>query len=689
MFFCKIECITDIWKITLKPLMCMKRILVLVCANLIAFMALAQKSKIKFGDVKKEDFVNVYEIDSSAEAVVLYDYGETHYEGNNQAYFNVVYTYHKRTRLLNKNSFDEATISIPLYLGSTSEERIEKLEAVTYTLEDGQVKTTKLDKGSIFKDKVNKNVVVNKFTFPNLKEGCIIEYIYTVNSPYWQQLNPWSFQGNHPVLWSEFNFTVPSIFDFVVFKNGYHPYTIDTVSTTEENYSIIDPGGSAMERSEVYNFKSPTYHSIWAMKNIPAIKRENYTTALKNHVSGIRFQLSSLRFPNQPVRPMLQTWLQVANSMLKNESFGLDLTAKNGWINDLLGKAIVDTKDSTEKAKKIFQYVRDNYTCTDHSAVYLTSTLKKLSQQKNGSVADINLLLTAMYKSQGFNAQPVVLGTTDNGKVYEAYPLMDQYNYVICQLKIDSTIYLLDASHSKLGFNRLPPQCYNGTGRIVESWPMLIKLDAADIDERKVTNVIISNDEKGGLKGSFTSSMGYYESFGIRESLGKNSTEDFFKNIRKNYSIEIELENTEIQELNSYDDAVAVKYDFKLPLGDEDVIYFNPMLAEGYKTNPFKSVARNYPVEMSYPIHETYVLTMQVPKGYKVDELPKSVRVKFNENEGMFEYIIKETDGSIQLRCKINLDKAVFPPDEYEPLRNFFAYIVKKQSEQIVFKKIQ
>jgi len=33
------------------------------------------------------------------------------------------------------------------------------------------------------------------------------------------------------------------------------------------------------------------------------------------------------------------------------------------------------------------------------------------------------------------------------------------------------------------------------------------------------------------------------------------------------------------------------------------------------------------------------------------------------------------------------LKKANFVPEDYDTLRDFFAYIVKKQSEQIVFKK--
>jgi CDP-glycerol glycerophosphotransferase (TagB/SpsB family) len=90
---------------------------------------------------------------------------------------------------------------------------------------------------------------------------------------------------------------------------------------------------------------------------------------------------------------------------------------------------------------------------------------------------------------------------------------------------------------------------------------------------------------------------------------------------------------------------------------------------------------------MPYKIYETYVLNMEIPEGYKVDEIPKSTRVKLNEDEGMFEYIIAQNVTNIQLRSKIVLYKATFQPEDYETLRDFFAFIVKKHSEQIVLKK--
>jgi hypothetical protein len=78
---------------------------------------------------------------------------------------------------------------------------------------------------------------------------------------------------------------------------------------------------------------------------------------------------------------------------------------------------------------------------------------------------------------------------------------------------------------------------------------------------------------------------------------------------------------------------------------------------------------------------------MEVPEGYTVDEMPKGAKVLFNDTEGFFEYLLQRNGDNIQFRSRIKLNKANFKPEDYATLRDFFAFIVKKQSEQIVFKK--
>ena len=79
---------------------------------------------------------------------------------------------------------------------------------------------------------------------------------------------------------------------------------------------------------------------------------------------------------------------------------------------------------------------------------------------------------------------------------------------------------------------------------------------------------------------------------------------------------------------------------------------------------------------------------MEVPAGYEVDELPKQIVAKMDEQgSAVFEYRLSLSGSTISLRSRISIKRTLFMPDEYEILREFFNLIVAKQNEQIVFKK--
>jgi tRNA C32,U32 (ribose-2'-O)-methylase TrmJ len=91
---------------------------------------------------------------------------------------------------------------------------------------------------------------------------------------------------------------------------------------------------------------------------------------------------------------------------------------------------------------------------------------------------------------------------------------------------------------------------------------------------------------------------------------------------------------------------------------------------------------------MPYTMDDMYVATINEPACYELEEMPKSLRVKFNEaGEGSFEYLISKSGDIISLRSRVVLQRANFQPEEYEILREFFNMIVSKHKEQIVFKK--
>ena len=645
------------------------------------------KLKIKFGSVTAEDFkTKIYPIDSNASAVIIADIGSTEIEGNNKGTFSLLFKNYRRAHILNKNGYGIGDVEIQLYTNGNLEEELENLKAVTYNLENGKVVETKLEvKTAVFKDKISKNRLIKKFTFPNLKEGSIIEYEYRVKSDFIFNLQPWSFQGEYPCLWSEYNVAQPSFYNYISLTQGYLDYHIKDQKSSNNIFQMADIASSGSTARS--SFTATVVYYRYVMKDIPALKEESYTSTLRNHIARIEFQLKSVSDPFI-YRQVMSSWAEVAKDLLEDEDFGLQLKKDNGWLNDVMPIATKNATDDINKAKNIYAWVRDNFTCTNYNSKYLSQPLKNVLKNKNGSVAEINLLLTVMLRKAGVPADPVILSTRGHGYTHAIYPLMDRFNYVICRMVSDSQEYFLDASEPGMGFGMLGYKCYNGHARIINAEATAIELNAQSLKEIENTMVFIINDDKGNIVGSIQQTPGYFESFRIRNRVKDKGKEQLFNDIKKDFGQEVILTNTRIDSLGKYDEPVGVSFDFELASEKEDIIYFNPMLGEGIKENPFKSAERLYPVEMPYNSQKTYILQMKVPEGYEVAEMPKQVVVKLNEEgDALFEYRISQSGGNISMRTGLNFKRTYFLPEEYEMLREFYNLIVKKHGEQIVFKK--
>jgi hypothetical protein len=107
---------------------------------------------VKFGEVSIAELSkNVYEIDSSADAVVLYDKGVSRFVGNNNGWFDIVFEKHTRIKILKSSAFELATHEIPIYDGGAETEILVDLDAVTYNIENAQIVKSNMENSSVFK----------------------------------------------------------------------------------------------------------------------------------------------------------------------------------------------------------------------------------------------------------------------------------------------------------------------------------------------------------------------------------------------------------------------------------------------------------------------------------------------------------------------------------------------------------
>jgi len=654
----------------------------------------AQKGKnpYKYGDIKPEDFSPaLHSFDSTADAVVLADIGNSYFRESNEGWFVMVFERHQRIKVLSKNGMDEANFVIPQYKSGNVEEKIIKLKAATFNLEGDKVVESKLIDKDIFKDQYSKYTSLTKFGLPNVKEGSILEVSYVIESDFLFNFRGWDFQGENPVVYTEYTVNIPSFFNYVSYGQGYLPFDDKITRSNPHTYRINRRGNEPFARTEYIQLDVVDTETKWVMKNVPAMKREPFTTTLENHISKISFQLAAYNFPNQPPTPVMSTWGKLHEDLMKDEDFGAHLARGNGWLDEDIKAITTEAKTPLEKAKALHAFMREKFAITETgNSKYLSENPRNLWKTKKGKAADANIMLVTLLRAAGIAADPVLISTRENGVSHEMYPLINEYNYVIGHAKIDEKEYYFDCTDPMLAFGKLPLKCYNGHSIVLANEVKPVYLDADDVLEQKTTMISIFNQDPEKMwTGEVSSRLGYYESHRIREKVKESGMGKVTTDIKNGLPAEVDVQDPVISDLKDYDKAVSVKYGLDFSnMKDEDIIYLSPMLGERQKDNPFTAAERNYPVEMPYAFKEMIIFTIVVPQGYVVDELPKSTRVKLDENgSGMFEYLVQQTDNLIQGRATVELKQANFAADAYEQLREFFIYVIKKQGEQIVLKK--
>jgi len=648
------------------------------------------KEHLKFGKISAADFtLKSPVIDSNTSAVVLSDEGTSRIEGNNKGWFSLIYRHTKRIKILDKKGFDAGNVSIDLYTSPDGEEKLREVKGITYNLENGAVQQTKLEAANIFREKQNRNWVSRKFTFPNLREGSIIEYTYTIESEFLFNLRSWEFQGEYPRLFTQYTVHIPEFFQYVFLSQGWIKLK-NTKKDVFKTWSVTE--SNSVQATEHYTLSGYETQNTWSATDVPAIKEEPFTSSVGNHNSKIDFQLSQYRFPNTPPKDIMGNWATASEQLLKHENFGAAITRSNFWLGDEVKKIVSGTTTDLESVRAIHAFVRDHFTVTRSDGIYISdqTTLRDVFRKKSGTATEINMLLIAMLRQRGIAADPMLLSTRSHGWASPYYPLLNKYNYLICAARIDGKPYYLDATRPRLGFGKMPLECYNGSAFVVSSAPQNVNFEADSVHEKKTTLLFLMNNADGKrISGTFNSTPGYYESVQIRDLLATKDMDAYFKDAEKSYAFPMKFSEPHIDSLKNVDFPVSVRYNVDFDLGTESMIYLNPMFSEAVKTNPFVSAERKYPVEMPFTMYQLYVLNMEIPKGYEVEELPKSTRVRLNGNEGVFEYIISSSGGKIMLQSKIDIKKANFVAEDYQTLRDFFGHIARKHNEQVVLKKIK
>lgn len=661
-----------------------------VLLMLISFVGNAQEFELGKVSVKELE-EKKHPKDSSAVASVLYSKGNTFFNYSESSGFVVVTEVEMRIKIYKKEGYDWANKSIRYYVGNTPNERASFSKAMSYNLVDGKIEKTKLKSDGEFTEQLNKYWAVKKIAMPNVKEGTVIEYKYTIESPYITSFPDWEFQESIPVNYSEYKTSIP---EFYTYSSHFKGFVVPKISKLTENKSI---SFTSKERSDglvvktTFSTDKVSYMvnvTKYIEENLPAMKDEDYVNNINNYKSAVVHELAMSKMPNAAPKYYSTDWESVVKTIYQNEDFGDELNKTNYFEEDLK-TVLIGITDKNEKINAIFNFVKSRMNWNDYYGYACDQGVKAAYKQKTGNIAEINLMLTAMLRHAGLSARPVLVSTRSNGISF--FPNRTAYNYVITAVEDDNKIVLLDASDKFTQPNILPIRALNWLGKLIREDGSSVDIDLMpNTVSREIITLNYKLDATGQITGKVRKQYTDYNAEIFRQRYVAQKEDAYLE------SLENRLDKIEISEYKRDNEK-----EMKLPVVETfsfsgsglcdvvgDKIYLSPMVFFTTDQNPFNQEKREYPVDFGFPFQDKYVIGIDLPEGYVLESVPKPLNVQAEGKMFGFNYNIVASENKIQMMFTMDINTSIVSSENYQALKDVFQKMIEKQNEKIVLKKV-
>ncbi|MBB2144728.1 DUF3857 domain-containing protein [Pedobacter sp. LMG 31464] len=656
----------------------MKKILAVTCFYLLILSA-AHAQNFNFGAITYDDYeFNKKSIDSNANAVVLKEYGTAALQLDDATgRLLLIFDYHVKIKIYNKEGFKQANIVIPTYKDDSREELVQDLKASTFNYVDNKFVETVMDKKAVFTENRSKYTSLTKFTLPNIKDGSIIEYSYRLVSPNYFNFKTWEFQSDIPKVHSEYVAYIPGNYTYNVTLRGFYKLSDQKAELSRECLRL---NGVPIDCSKM----------TYVMKNVPAFLEEDYMTAPSNFKSAVYFELSDILMTNGSKQNFTKAWKDIDYELTSDKNFGSHMKRKDVF-KDLLPSILQNTTDDLSKAKAIYNYIKKQIKWNNYYGKYSEENIKTVLESRSGNAAGVNLSLIAALSAADLDAEAVIISTRENGTVNKLYPIISDFNYVVAKVNIGDKSYLLDATEPLLPFGLLPLRCINDQGRVIN-----LKKPSYWIDlkagQKSTTNYILNGklNADGKITGTITTTTLGYAAFNKRKEIKKyNSPDEYVEKLDAELA-KISITKQEILNIDSVEKPLTEIYEVEFAAHDgmgKDLLYINPFFISRISKNPFNLNERTYPVDLGAASDERISIIITLPGNYQLQEKPQDLAIGLPLSGGRYLLQTTLTDNNLVLSQVLQFNKAIYAPEEYPYLKEFYSKIIQNQKTDLLLKK--
>lgn len=655
---------------------------------------------VKFGKVSKIELEkSISEIDSNANAEFLYKKEHVYYSFTKARGFIQKRDVHLRIKIFNKEGLKWATHSIRLYNESTENAtKIFDKKGYTFNLENGKIEKTKLSNDNLFEEKIDDFWKKVSFALPNVKEGSIIDLKYQLQTPF-ISIDDIYAQDLIPIKKLDVVVKIPEYFNFnktINLRASFYPKLIETIEGRDEQIISASVSGTQIHAESYGNTLSSNTSTInfnenvttIAHDNIPAIKENSYVDNIRNYIAKVVWEYAFFKGPDGTFKDYSSNWDKVSKTIYESDSFGSQLN-KTGYFESDLMANMPNTSDTSQKIAYVLQFLKSRVSWNNYYGKYTIKGVRKAYKEGNGNVAEINLMLTAMLRHVGLDANPVLLSTKSHG--IPLSPTIDGFNYVITAVELHNNVILIDGTDPYAIPNVLPKRVMNWNGRIIRksgssTWVSLEQKKAV-IDSKSLNYEITSDlNIVGKITELKTLQLGVNE----RKKISKLSDEEKIKKI-EDQDFDITIEDLVIKNQDHISKPLLKSFSFN---SDEliekigDKIYISPLLFYTEEDSPFKEETRDYPIDFVYPFSNKFMVNIKIPDGYEIDHLPESSASSLSDDKiSIYKYLIKQNGNFIQLNVSFDYKKSLVPSKDYKAFKSYYNSYITKLSDKIILKK--
>lgn len=636
---------------------------------------------------KKELQEKFHPRDSVAPAATLFEKGELTMNFNDGWQYKLEVT--KRVKIYNSDGYKYATVELPYYYGdnTSSREDIKKVKAYVYNLDDEKIKEEKIRRRDIIDEQTTEYRKRVKFTFPNLKPGSVIEYSYTHESPHIDDFPEWAFQDEIPVNHSFYKVVVPEFFGYNERVKGFHPIKKEVDNkiiniSYRNNQNYESESGTSSTNAKIFEYQA---HDIPKLKDEPFVNNHN------NFITSIQHELSYYKDTRGTYKEFATNWSKAALMLQKSESFGVQLDDTSYYEEDI-NTILNQSTTAEEKIFNILNFVKTHMNWNDYVGIYCSDKLKRVYKDRTGNIADINLMMTSMLRYAGFEANPVLVSTINNG-IPSPIVSTENYNYVVTAIEFNNNqILLLDASNPFTGPNLLPTRCLNWNGRLVRpnGTSKKIQLYPSKLSQDNfIMNLKLK--ENGNLDGQMRRQYTHQYAYNYRVKYSAVDQKEYVDKIQN--ELNLKVKDYKIQNIENISKPVVETISFEKENAFDVIngnLYLSPLLFLSQTENPFKQdqKERKLPINFTFPKSQKYIVNIDVPDGYAVDYMPETIAIGLPNDKGVYRFDIqKSPTGDLQIIVRKKLKSSILGSDYYQPLKDFYSNIVNKETDKIVLLK--